>query len=230
MADALTPLEERRETLSDVIYSRVYEAIVTRELAPGTRITESGIASKLNVSKTPVREVLLRLREIGLVKSDGGRVNRVASPSTEEFERAYEFRRVLESFTAKTAAERADGGQLKTISRLADQSLEHARNGDSKLFHSSDRAFHEAIAESAGNPRISRALQDVIALLVVLKEHGELPGQVAYTESGEAHVRIAKAIAAGRADEAQHQLSDHLSQVETYLRGASAVPRSAAAS
>src|SRR3981081_2195160 len=64
----LRPLAPRAENLTDAVFEAIRDGIVDKVLTPGARISEAKVASQLNVSKTPVREALLRLRHLGLVE------------------------------------------------------------------------------------------------------------------------------------------------------------------
>ncbi len=68
--NTLGPVDFKPESLADVVYSAIREAIVSKQLLPGERVTEAGLATRLHVSKTPVREAMLRLQEVGLIEAD----------------------------------------------------------------------------------------------------------------------------------------------------------------
>ena len=61
----------RNENLSHLVYESIRDAIINRSLPPGARLTETKLAEELNVSKTPVREALVKLREVGLIDPPG---------------------------------------------------------------------------------------------------------------------------------------------------------------
>jgi len=106
---------EARERLADVVYETIRDRIMDKTLPPGERVTESGIAEQLGVSKTPVREALLRLRRIGVIEPDGVRGGRVVRPSRSAIREAYEIREALEVFAVRSVAERVSGSMLERI-------------------------------------------------------------------------------------------------------------------
>lgn len=216
MLDTFSPLDQKPETLTEVVYGRIHEAIVTRALPSSARITEAAIAKQLNVSKTPVREALLRLREVGLIEPDGVRGNRVISPSSSAIRDAYEIREVLEAFTARVVAERRPTDAVRTIRAAAERSLERARAGDVAGFRDADRTFHQTIAEAGGNPRMRRTIDDAVALITALRER-DLPSAQAVVRCAESHVNIALAIEAGDEDAAAEQMREHIAEVEGYM-------------
>ena len=218
MSPALSPLTTKPATISDAVFERIRQAIVTRALPPGARITEAGLAAELHVSKTPVREALLRLREIGLIEPEGARGNRVVNPTAQSLHDAYELRRVLETFTAGAAAERATPAQAEQIADAAERSLQAAKARSFARFRKPDAELHTIVAEAAGNVRIARAIADVTGLIRALRER-DRPEAEAIVEFGEGHVRIADAITRGDATAAGAEMQRHLELVERVLLG-----------
>ena len=121
---------EAPERLADVVYDAIRQSITDKTLAPGARVTEGGIAEQLGVSKTPVREALLRLRRIGVIEPDGVRGGRVVRPSRSAIREAYEVREALEVFAVRSVAERVSGRDLDRISEAASLSLKGAEQGE----------------------------------------------------------------------------------------------------
>jgi len=63
----LEPIDLHRHSLTEQVYDAIRDAIVSKALPPGIRLSEAALAEKFGVSKTPVREALLRLGAVGLV-------------------------------------------------------------------------------------------------------------------------------------------------------------------
>jgi GntR family transcriptional regulator, rspAB operon transcriptional repressor len=206
-------LPTRPESLSDVVYETIRDAIVQRTIAPGARVTETGLATQLNVSKTPVREALLKLREIGLIEPAGARGGRVVLPSPIAIRNAYEARLALETFAAQTAARRGSADDKARIEAIAQTCLEHAEAGDLEGFKTYDSQFHEAIVRATGNPRLVSMVADTVALVTALR-HRDVPRAQISLECAQAHVGIAAAITAGEDDAAASRMAEHLRHVE----------------
>src|SRR3954464_1071179 len=98
----------RPDSLTDAVYEAIRRGIIDRRLPPGGPVTEAALAAQLGVSKTPVREALLRLKDAGVIEPNGRRGGRVVQRSEAAIRRAYEVREALESYAAGRAAERAD--------------------------------------------------------------------------------------------------------------------------
>src|SRR5947209_8653577 len=121
---------EAPERLADMVYETIRQSIMDKTLAPGARLTESGIAQQLGVSKTPVREALLRLRRIGVIEPDGVRGARVVRRSRSAIREAYEVREALEVFAVRSVAAHVGGTDLERICDAAARSLSLVSPGD----------------------------------------------------------------------------------------------------
>jgi DNA-binding GntR family transcriptional regulator len=206
-------LPARPDSLSDVVYETIRDAIVNRTIPPGARVTETGLANQLNVSKTPVREALLKLREIGLIEPHGARGGRVVLPSPIAIRNAYEARLALETFAAQTAARRASPAAKAQIEAIARTCLEHAEAGDLDGFKAYDAEFHDTIVRSTDNPRLVSMVADTVALVTALRRR-DVPRAQISIECAQAHVGIAEAITAGEDDAAASSMAEHLRHVE----------------
>ena len=209
-------LEYRPESLTDVVYETIREAIINRVIAPGSRLTEAALAEQLNVSKTPVREALLKLRQIGLVEPNGRRGGRVTLPSRGSIQHAYEARRGLESFAAEIVAERGGAADIKLIREAASRCLEAAQAGDFTGFRHWDMQFHERIGQATGNPRLCELLTDSFAVVMALRRR-DVPRAEGSVACARAHVQIAKAIARRDPEAAGKAMGEHVRQVEGYV-------------
>jgi DNA-binding GntR family transcriptional regulator len=222
-APALT-LARRPQSLTDVVYETIHAAIVNKAIQPGEALSEPGMAKRLGVSKTPVREAFLRLRQSGLLEPDGQRGLRLVRFSVETLRSAYEVREALEPFIAARCAEHADAATRQEISRAASDSLERANAGDQDGFRTSDAAFHAAIASTMSNPRITEPLDAARDLIGALRAR-DLPHAQAAVACGEDHVRIAAAIERGDAETAAAEMGGHVAKVRDLILAA-AVPES----
>lgn len=160
---------ERPDNLTDLVFAAIRDRIVDASLPPGCSVSEATLAKDLSVSKTPVREALLRLRRIGLVEPTS-RGLRVTLPSVRSVRHAFEYRAVLESGAAPYAARHATGEQLDTIGHWATESLTCARDGDQAGFRRTDHCFHVAVADASGNEFMRSSIEDAFVLTVALRQ------------------------------------------------------------
>ena len=136
-------------TSSDFVYLDLRGKIVSKELKPSQRLLEVKIATEMGVSRTPVREALRRLANEGLVKIVPNSGARVAAPTVNEMENAYNVREYLESLSVELACR--NGMDRRVLERLEEvlRSEESAfENKDLDAFLEANNTFHRLIAES----------------------------------------------------------------------------------
>jgi DNA-binding GntR family transcriptional regulator len=215
---ALAPLPPRPDyNLTTTVFEAIRDNIVNARLVPGGRVSEASLAQQLQVSKTPVREALLRLRHIGLVEP-AGRGLRVVLPSVEAIRDAFEYRAGMEGTAARYAAQRATTLQHETIWEHAHLSLERAEAGDGDGFRQADTAFHLAVADAARNALLRRNIEDTLVLVAALRERDLSPSGDS-AECAREHVQVADAIRAGDAEAASQGLSRHILHVMSLVLG-----------
>lgn len=210
---------ERVENLSDRVYRVIRSAIVDRTLAPGSPINEPVVARQLGVSRTPVREALMKLHEVGLVVFQPNGRSVIVTPSERALCEAYEMREALEGMAARLAATRTDRAAAGEIGRQAHASLEAALRGDAQGFRATDLLLHEGVATAAGNERLARQAANARDLASVLRQV-TAPAPGFSVACGHSHVAIADAIAGGDADGAEAAMRAHIRSVlEHVLQG-----------
>jgi len=150
-------------------YEQLRELIVCGRLAPGSRIVESEIASRLGVSRTPARSALHRLQQEGYIaSSDGSKEQRlVIAPLTQgDARELFHIVGQLEGLAARGAAELPDSTRAelaRTLRALNAELAEAARapRPDAPRIFELDTAFHRAYVAGAAGPRLL-ALHDAI--------------------------------------------------------------------
>jgi len=146
-------------SLADTVYSRLLEEINSGGIRPGDLVREVEVASRLGVSRTPVREALHRLlSEEVLVKKE--RSLAVPTVDDKQIFELYAMREVLEGAAAAWAARSASEAEIALLSRLlADQA---ALPDDAAAQHAAvNKEFHAAIYRAANNRYLIRSLQSL---------------------------------------------------------------------
>ena len=129
--------------------------------APGRAVSEAEIALAYGVSRTPVREAILKLSDEGLLDifpQSGIFVSRIPIAALPE---AIIIRRALEATTARLAAERAASSQILVLHSMLERQREANAAREQDAFHRADEMFHATIAEIAGYPGIWTLIQQV---------------------------------------------------------------------
>ena len=212
---ALEPLGVRPGSLTEIVFDRIRDAITSKSLAPGSRVSESSLAGMLHVSKTPVREALLRLCYVGLVEPTT-RGLRVVLPNRENIRDAYEVRSGLESQSARHAALRAPSDQRAEIAEAAQASLRSAQLGDMSGFANWDNLFHVRVGYAGGNKLLGKAVEDAVALAFTLRSR-DVPTVDDSVHCGEQHVMIAAAISGRDVERADELMVAHVEEVLQYV-------------
>lgn len=141
-------------TRSNSIYQELRGDIVSMNLLPGTAISENAISKKMGVSRTPVREAVLRLTKeklVEVVPQSGTFVARIPLSSLTE---AFVVRRALEAVTVRAAVGHATPEQVAEFRTMIQQQRDIAATGDAEAFHHADEQFHAAFAKVGNYPGI----------------------------------------------------------------------------
>lgn len=218
MAAAIKVLDRRPESLSQVVFESIRDAITEKALSPGDPVSETRLASELGVSKTPVREALLRLRELGLVELDEVRKLRVVRPCRSAIQRAYDTRWAVESAVAELAASRAGADEKQEIIAYAHESVAASDGWDRSLFREQDHRFHMSVARASKSDALIELSFNLLTLTDVLKTR-DVPLSGDKTLCAQEHVLIAEAILEGHEEAARRAAGDHVRHVsENVLR------------
>lgn len=152
-------MPQPRASASSLVETDLRNAIIAMVVTPGTALNEKDLTSRYGVSRTPVREALIRLKEDGLVEifpQAGTFVSRIPAAAIPE---AVIIREALESAAAVRVARADDKSGLDRLDSLIADQHEAAARGDQETFHNADEAFHAAISEAAGLPGVWRLAQ-----------------------------------------------------------------------
>ena len=144
----------RAATAASRIYSDLRAELVSLHRRPGEPISEAEIALSYGVSRTPVREAMLKLSDEGLLEifpQSGSYVSRIPLGALPE---AIIIRKALEATTAQMAAERAGASQILDLHSILERQREADAAGERDAFHQADEMFHAVIADVAGYPGI----------------------------------------------------------------------------
>jgi len=148
-----------RPTAATHILAQLRQAILSMSLPPGAPLAEKELTERFGVSRTPVREALIRLAEERLVDifpQSGTFVGRIPIEALPE---AVVIRKALEGAAVDLATTRGDALAFDALERTIDRAEALAGIGDQNGFHAADEAFHEGLAIAAGHPGIWRVAQ-----------------------------------------------------------------------
>ena len=184
----------------------ILQMIVKGDLKPGDTVDEAAIAVRFGVSKTPVREAVLRLeaRDILTKRPRAGAV--VAELETAALIELIELHSELEGAAAYHAARRATPAQLVEL-RAASKAYEAAVAGHQSAYDL-NLAFHLAVFAGANNPTLAHML-DMTGVRLVAYFRAQETLRSGQSHAVEEHAAIVAAIAAGKADQARAAMRHH---------------------
>jgi DNA-binding GntR family transcriptional regulator len=213
----LVPAQARSHTVATQVYRALRTDIIAMRIAPGQAINEKAVGLKHGISRTPVREALLRLAGEQLVEifpQSGTFVTRIPMAALPE---AILVRKALEDLTVRRAAERADAGGIAALRGFVDHAKELENRGDYDGFHAADESFHATIAEIAGHPGIWQIVEQV---KVQVDRYRRLtlpvPGRMGRVVAE--HAALVDAIASGDPMRAGAAMAAHLDGLSASMR------------
>ncbi len=207
-----TPAQERGD---QEVYDAIYEAVIDHRLPPGTKLTEAAFAEIFGVSRTIVRQALIRLAHDNIVVLRPNRGAVVASPSVAETRDVFEARRTIESALIPSvirAASKEDFNRLRALVKEEQRALER-RDPRSYIRLSGD--FHIRLAEIAGNAVLADFLTELVSRTSLIIAVYEMAGNPACAP--DTHLDLIVEIARGDESQAIAEMIQHLNEIEGRL-------------
>lgn len=163
-------------TAAESVYEVVRREIIDGTLEPGARIVEERVATATGVSRTPVREALMRLERENLI-ARSGRGMVVRSFSAAEVYDIYDLRAQVESYAARLASERISGHEIQELRNIQQKMLGVLSTGSSsdlgwsKSLAQINQAFHLVIVQAARSAPLERIMTHVVQTPVIYKAY-----------------------------------------------------------
>ena len=195
------------------VYERLRDEIVSGALRPGAQLVEARIAEELGVSKTPVREALIRLQRDGLVEIEPYRGARVLEPSADDVREVLELRLLLECQIARDLARRRPPDVLATLEASIEESKRALAEDDTQRLLDALTVFSDVLADASGNSRMGKLLVDLRSVLLLIGSTSlRSPGREA--RSILEHEAILAGIVAGDEESAAAATAAHIGSIE----------------
>ena len=212
-----SPVDNPREaTRAESAYRRIKSAIFDFVLLPGEGFTESDLAQRLDMSRTPVREALFRLELEGYVQVAFRSGWNVAPFDFRKLEELYDLRVLIECHAVDRlcgAETMPDLGLLKATWMVPEKD----RETDTAKAAMLDEAFHSTLVSAAGNHEMARVHAEVTdGIRIVRRLDFTQPPRIAATY--EEHAKILRAILARRAEPAKLLLRSHIEASKAEVR------------
>ncbi|SEF49515.1 transcriptional regulator, GntR family [Bryocella elongata] len=195
----------RVPNLTEMAYLSVRKYLLDGSLTEGERLTEESVATRLGISKSPVREALNRLETEGLIVISPRRGAFVRRFTLEETRDLYNVREVLETYAVRVAD--VSPRLIDELEQSIERTREHLRNGDKPGHVDEDVRFHSLLAASSGNGELKAMLENVQHKSLLSRSktfHLSAPA----TPAG--HAKILEALRRGDRTAAAEAMSEHI--------------------
>lgn len=201
---------------TEQVFDAIVDDICTGRLGPGTPLRQEQLAERFSVSRQPVQQALLLLRNQGLVREFGRRGLEVAPLDRDFVRHLYDLRELLDGYAARLAADRRTEDWLAEIARVVRDGEQAFRDRAFARMISADVEFHRGVVEASGNPLLVESAgvmwRNVQRVMGEVLLQGGSPAWV-----WEDHAAIHAAIVAGDAPRAEELARRHAQHGERLI-------------
>jgi len=196
-------------------------AILSGDIAPGARLLEADVATKMGVSRAPVREAMRQLEQEGLVESFAHRGAVVTGLPEDEVEAIYELRALIETKAIERVCQTATTEQIATLDALVEEMQQARSRKDTAEVAELDLRFHGRLIELSGFSLLRHIWSSLDGLVRVKSYQAvQRPGRSAayfLREAVSSHATLVDAIRLGDAPLAMARIQEHILEVPARL-------------
>jgi DNA-binding GntR family transcriptional regulator len=205
----------------DRSHSRLAEALVQGTVNPGDRLIQDRLAEELDVSRTPVRDALLRLKEEGVVEPSGRRGYVVRSLSESDVRDLYGARDAVEGHAAAIVAELGEDAHEEVRAALTLATARKLRS--SRESFEANRSFHRAIVQTTGNSYLLSFFDAIWGRAISALAYQDFYVHSPHDQFVAEHETLIEEIAAGDPARARRAMIDHIAWgLERTVKGGAA--------
>jgi DNA-binding GntR family transcriptional regulator len=216
-AEQITLPRIRPRVLRQEALEAVRSAILSKEISPGTRLREADLATRMGISRAPVREALRQLEQEGLVEFFPHRGAVVVGVPEAEIDAIYELRALIEQKAIERACPLITEEHMARLAALIDAMQAALDAGDIGELAERDLEFHGVIVEVAGFSLLRHIWEGLDGLVRVRSYQAlDRPGQPARyfrKSAASSHQAILKALRTKNVDEAVAAIREHIMEV-----------------
>jgi DNA-binding GntR family transcriptional regulator len=186
----------RTRSLSSLVAQELERMILAGTLAAGERLNEQSLATRLGVSRGPVREAVRGLERSGLVVAVRNQGSYVRQVSAEEALEIYDLRAAITGLACARLAKTATAAQLAVLRGLVKRMDEARKAGEAPSYYAANLEFHAALLAQGAGPRTRRLYEELGNELHLFRRRALVEPEN-MRESNAEHAIILRAIAAG---------------------------------
>jgi DNA-binding GntR family transcriptional regulator len=226
---AIQRIDRSHSRLAGEVYERLVEALVQGTLNPGDRLIQDRLAEELDVSRTPVRDALLRLKEEGVLEPSGRRGYVVRSLAESDVRDLYGARDAVEGQAAALLAQAGGEGLDQVREALAQATSRKLRS--SRESFEANRAFHRAIVATTGNSYLLNFFDAIWGRAISALAYHDFYVHSPHDQFVAEHKSLIDEIAAGDPLRARTAMIEHIAWgLERTVKAETAKPRSSGTS
>jgi len=151
----------KRKSMRDEAYSILQDWIISGELEPNRKLKDSELSEMLGISRTPIREALLKLEDEGLIETKANRWTMVAPISIEQAEHIYPIVEALEILAIEEGLKSVTQNVITSLEKVNEQFKKELHRGEKEKAFQSDLRFHDIIIKLSQNEELSRILNSL---------------------------------------------------------------------
>lgn len=200
---------ENRQWVADRIYESLRSSIMNFELYPGSRVTETELAHRFEVSRTPIREALQRLAVEGYLTIRPKHGCYIRNLDVFELAEYYDVRVGLEVEVVELMGRRIPYRDVAVLAEDWDPARLKFGDEGTEAFKDAEEDFHIRLAEMSGNPILVQYLRDVNNHIRILRRLG-FPDRDAVISTYQEHYEICQSLLAADLPEASRLIRAHI--------------------
>lgn len=198
------------------IFRRLHDAVVGRQLEPGTKLGEESLCEVFGVSRAQIRRVLVNLAHAKLIELRPNRGAYVAQPSVREARHVFEARRAIESSIIERAASRITDEKIRELESIVRDDKQAQQRGDKQAAVRLSGEFHLCLGRIAGNEVLLAFLKELVSRSsLIIATYGMTDEADCSVDD---HRAVIVALRQGDAAGAVSLVRDHLHYLEQHLR------------
>jgi phosphonate utilization transcriptional regulator len=210
----------RRQSLAMLVQESLHQSILSGEFAPGEKLNEAEIATRLHVSRGPVREAFRALEASGLLKTEKNRGVMVRVVSLREAEEIYEVRAMLDESVARKLANAMPAQTLDTLREIIAAMKSAKKTRDLARYTELNVQLHDAMIAGTGNQHLIATYRQLVLQLGLLRQAAIGTESSALSESVAEHEKIVDALASGDEERAVALVREHVAHGIARMRRA----------
>ncbi|MEW6264945.1 MAG: GntR family transcriptional regulator [Thermodesulfobacteriota bacterium] len=198
-----------KKDLTQEVFLELRSRILNFKLLPGVRVSDKEMAEKFGLSRTPVREALIRLAEQGLLEARHNRGFTVKVFSTREVQDLYTLRATLEEMAVDLTTKNLDREKAQTLRDILAAYPALMKDQNLAGFNDADEAFHRQIADYSHNALLAQTLKSLQGQVRLARLYDHLR-PVSFMETYREHTQILEHMTRGEAARARKAMARHI--------------------